>query len=57
MGEKSVKRKGGRDYNALIDMVKTLRRLNQEDYDALVEIITTLRNDDDKKGSGEEKRI
>jgi voltage-gated potassium channel len=24
MGEKSVKRKGGRDYNALIDMVKTL---------------------------------
>jgi hypothetical protein len=57
MGEKSVKRKGGRDYKALIDKVKTLRRLNQEDYDALVEIITTLRNDDDKKGSGEEKRI
>lgn len=53
--EKSTKKKVGRNYDALIDMVDILRKLDQKDYDALVEIITTLKRDDDKKTMEKEK--
>jgi voltage-gated potassium channel len=54
--EKSTKKRVGRDYDALIDMVEILRKLDQKDYDALVEIITTLKRDDDKKRTMEKEK-
>jgi Ion channel len=54
--EKSSKKKGGPNYDTLIDMVEILRNLDQKDYDALVEIITTLKMDDDKKMTMEKEK-
>ena len=54
--EKSSKRKGGPNYDTLIDMVEILRNLDQKDYDALVEIIAAWKRDDDKKRTMEKEK-
>jgi voltage-gated potassium channel len=55
IGERSSEKKGGPNYDALIDMVDSLRKLDQKDYDALIEIITTLKRDDKKRITEKEK--
>jgi hypothetical protein len=55
LGERSTEKKGGPNYDALIDMVDSLRKLDQKDYDALIEIITTLKRDDKKRITEKEK--
>ena len=55
-GKNRSQKKGGPNYDTLIDMVEILRNLDQKDYDALVEIITTWKRDDDKKRTMEKEK-